>query len=114
MTKLGQKKEGISIPSLITKLDVPPCFYINYDTNIAYILFNVYYILLLFYMTGEKLKNIRLSKEMTLDTLSELSGIARSHLIKLEQGSNWTRSTMEKVLKPLGYTIDFIPESEEK
>ena len=61
-------------------------------------------------MTGDNLKKIRLSKNLTLDELSKLSGIARPHLIKLEKGSNWTRDTMIKVLDSLDYTIDFIPQ----
>ena len=61
-------------------------------------------------MTGEKLKQIRLSQNLTLDDLSKLSGISRPHLIKLEKGSNWTRDTMLTVLESLGYTIDFIPQ----
>lgn len=54
-----------------------------------------------------KMKNIRLSKNLTLDDLAEMTGISAGYLCHLEKGSrkNPSVQVMEAIAEALGETV---------
>lgn len=52
---------------------------------------------------GETIKRIRIEKEMSQETLAELSGLGRKHLSAIENGKqNMTLDTLFKLSSGLG------------
>lgn len=58
-------------------------------------------------MNMNKLKKIRKAKGMTLNRLSELSGISMGYICHLEKGTrkNPSKETMEKIAKALDKSV---------
>lgn len=56
---------------------------------------------------GEKLKMLRLAKDMTQDALAKASGISRQTIIAIESGAseNVTTGTLEALAKGLGVSV---------
>jgi ribosome-binding protein aMBF1 (putative translation factor) len=62
---------------------------------------------------GTKILQQRLSSGLTQQQLSEASGIAQADISRIEHGqANPTADTLQALARPLGVTLDFIPESE--
>ena len=53
------------------------------------------------YLMGEAIKQARLSKNLTQEQLSELLGVKRAQVCRIEKGQNLTFSTISRVFKAM-------------
>lgn len=55
---------------------------------------------------GERLRNIRESKKISIYRLSQETGLSQGHISDLENGKNQpTIETLKKLIEPLGITL---------
>ena len=54
---------------------------------------------------GRRVRYIRMESKISLDKLSEASGVSRRMISSFEGGSNISLEKLDKILKGLGYAI---------
>lgn len=64
---------------------------------------------------GKRLRELRESNGVSQDRLGELSGLARSHISRIEGGKyNTTTDIFERLISVLGYQIEFVEKDVDK
>lgn len=58
---------------------------------------------------GQRIAELRREKEMTQTELAEVTGLQRSHIVRLEQGRYGVSiDVLSQIAEALGYTVDFV------
>jgi len=65
---------------------------------------------------GEKIKQVRQAKGISLEKLHELTGVSKTHLFQLEKGEfgNPTIDTLKKIADALGTTVTSLLNEDQK
>lgn len=64
-------------------------------------------------MTQTQLRPIRLKLGLTLEKLSQMTGISQPRLSNIENGANVTIETLEKIVSALNHQIQIRPNNED-